>query len=176
LSRGFLKIEVDMLDPKSLCERLIASGIATPGSISGCSSEEIGSIEKRLGLPLPGTYVDFLRVAGKRAGAFMRDIDVFYPNMLGLRERAEEILENWEEGRLLLPDDALVFAMRTGEQFMFFLADGKNSAPPIWFYIEESSEFKKIAESLGDVLESEIQLCEDFRRSHPESKLIPPPE
>ena len=109
-----------MLNPESLYERLIASGIATPNSICGCSATEIRLIEKQLGLPLPCTYVNFLRVVGKQAGSFMRDIDIFYPRMLQLRQKAEEILENWEEGKLSLPTDALVFAMRMGEQFRHF--------------------------------------------------------
>jgi hypothetical protein len=165
-----------MLDPNSLRERLIASRIATPNSLSGCSSEEIQTIEECLRLPLPRAYVDFLAAVGKRAGAFMRDIDIFYPTLLRLRASAEEILENWEEGKLLLPDNALVFSMRMGEQFMYFIADGKNEDPSIWFYIEEAGKFREIAESLWSVLESELQLSEDFRRNYPDSKLIPPPE
>jgi hypothetical protein len=176
LAGGSPDLEVAMLDPKSLRERLIASRIATPTSISGCSAEEIDSIEEQLGLPLPRAYVEFLAVVGMRAGAFMRDVDIFYPKMFGLRARAEEMLLNWEEGKLSLPNNALVFAMRMGEQFMYFIADGKTDDPPIWFYIEEAGKFKEISESLWFVLESELRLSEDFRRSYPDSKLIPPPE
>jgi hypothetical protein len=165
-----------MLDATSFRNRLIAARIATENSIRGCSEEEIEDIRSTLKLPLPRTYVDFLRVAGKRAGAFMRDIDFLYPEVLTLRTHAEDILQNWEEGQLMLPANAFVFSMRRGEQFMFFEADGKRDDPPIWFYIEDGAKFDRIAGSLWDVIESELQLSEAFRRDYPNSPLIPDPE
>ena len=59
---------------------------------------------------------------------------------------------------------------------MFFIADGKNDSPPIWYYMEEAGEFRKIDDSLWGIFESELRLSEDFRRNYPDSTLIPAAE
>lgn len=165
-----------MLNASSLRERLVAVRIATAASICGCSDAEVRNIESTLKLRLPRAYSALLRVVGKRAGAFMRDIDFHYPKVLDLRQAAIELLDNWEEGRLQLPSDAFVFAMRYGEQFMFFRTDNFDEDPAIWFYMESHDTFQRIAESIWEVIESELQLSESFRRNYPNSPLIPEPE
>lgn len=165
-----------LLDAVSLRNRLLASQIATANNISGCTEAEIDRIRVSLRLTLPKAYLDFLRVAGKRAGAFLRDVDIFYPKMLDLRQAAEDILNNWEEGGLQLPAKALVFAMRRGDQFMYFVSDENSDDPPIWHYVIGSGGFKQIDSSIWNLLESEMRMSEDFRRRYPNSPLIPNPE
>lgn len=165
-----------MLDAPSLKRRLLEARIATPKSIVGCSQAEIAQIQTSLHLKLPKAYVDVLRAIGKRAGAFLRDITFYFPKVLELRQITNEILDNWEEGKLTLPDKALVFAMRHGDQLMFFVGDGTVDDPPIWSYEIGSGGFIQTSQSIWDVLESELQLSEEFRRKYPNSPLIPDPE
>lgn len=165
-----------MRDTTQFRHRLIWSRIATERSIQGCSDAEIAQVQSTWKWPLPRAYVEFLRVAGKRAGSLMRDIDIYYPTVLELRPTADWILDNWEEGKLPLPDDAFVFSMRRGEQFMFFRGNDSSDDPAIWFYFEGDGKFKVVADSIWDVIESEVRMSEDFRRDFPNSPLLPEPE
>lgn len=94
----------------------------------------------------------------------MRDVDIFYDSIADLNVEAADILNDWEDGQLLLPDRAFVFSMRQGEQFMFFCVDGDDN-PPIDFYYEGRGSFQRIASSIWAVVESELQLAEKLRES-----------
>jgi hypothetical protein len=158
-----------MLTPKALVERLIASGIARFNQISGCTEIEIKDLQGRTGLKLPSAYVDFLSSVGHGAGGFLQDLDVYWPKMFELNAEAKEILENWEEGKLLLPDQAFVFSMRYGEQFLFFIADRKSENPPVHHYYEGHGHFTRVAASFWDAIECELRMSEDVRRKYPDS-------
>jgi hypothetical protein len=145
-----------MLDPKQFVTRLLAAGIATPREIIGCSADEIAALEAFHGIKLPLAYTDFLRVAGRCAGKFIYDVDFLYDKLFTLNALAADLLNDWEKGQLKLPTNAFVFAMRYGEQFMFFEADGKNDDPPVFFYFEGHKKFKHIANSVWEVLEAEL--------------------
>ena len=112
---------------------------------------------------MPAAYKAFLRVAGRNAGQLMDDIDFLYDKVLGLNTQAISILDNWEEGKLVLPDQAFVFAMRQGEQFMFFVADGSLDDPPIYYYFEGRGEFKRAANSIWEVIKAELEMQERLR-------------
>jgi hypothetical protein len=156
-----------MLNATRLVERLIASGIAKPGQIAGCSDSDITRIEGTSGVQLPAAYKAFLRVVGKNAGQLMGDIDFLYEGVLALNARAAAILDNWEEGKLVLPAKAFVFSMRQGEQFMFFIADGRSDDPPVYYYFEGWGQFKKAANSLWEVIEAELEMQERLRQEPP---------
>jgi hypothetical protein len=158
-----------MLDAKTLRQRLLALGVADSYTIAGCTDSEIQRLEVIADLRLPSAYIAFLRVAGKTAGRFMSDVDIYYDKLSKLNSRAIAILDNWEEGRLCLPHRAFVFAMRYGEQFMFFVADGQSEDPPIQRYYLEQGRFDTIASSVWDVIEGELLLLESFKKNHPDA-------
>jgi len=162
-----------MLNPTQLAERLLSSGIAKPDQIAGCSDADIARIEAASGVQLPAAYRSFLRVLGRNAGQLMCDIDFLYEKALGLNAQAARILENWEEGKLALPEKAFVFSMRQGEQFMFFIADGGSEDPPVYYYFEGRGEFNKVANSLWEVVEAELEMLKRLRREYPESPFRP---
>jgi hypothetical protein len=110
-----------------------------------------------------------LRVVGKNAGQLMGDIDFLYEGVLALNARAAAILDNWEEGKLVLPTKAFVFSMRHGEQFMFSIADGRSDDPPVYHYFEGWGQFKKAANSLWEVVEAELEMQERLRQEYPDS-------
>lgn len=155
-----------MLTPETLRERLIAIEVK-PEHGQGCSEVEIGHVRTTSGLPLPLSYVNLLHTIGKGAGRFMRDISMFYPDMIGLNAEAADVLNDWEEGRLVLPDHAFVFTMRYREQFTFFIADGRSNDPPIFYYFEGDHRFTHMANSLWDMIEGELVQSEQYyRESH----------
>jgi hypothetical protein len=158
-----------MLHPLALPQRLTALGVAKPQEIVGCTDEEIARVQSASGLRLPEAYVAFLRVAGKGAGRFLTDVDLYYDKIMSLNVKAAEKLHLWEGNKLRLPEKAFVFAMRYGEQFMFFLADGKQSDPPIYLYLEGAGTFKQVANSFWEIIEGELLDLERFRTTHPDA-------
>ena len=99
-----------------------------------------------------------MSVFGRRAGRFLRDVDIFYPAVLELRLVLEELLSDDDGTELLsLPANAFVFAMRYGEQFMFFDASRPNAE--IMYYAAWESSFRRIARSFSEVIESELQIA-----------------
>lgn len=153
-----------MLTPFHLKKRLVEAGLATRNQIRGCTSDDVALLERQAGGRLPQAYRDFLVAVGRGAGDFLRDVDIFYDSIADLNVEAADILNDWEDGQLLLPDRAFVFSMRQGEQFMFFCVDGDDN-PPIDFYYEGRGSFQRIASSIWAVVESELQLAEKLRES-----------
>jgi hypothetical protein len=158
-----------VLDARTLRQRLLALGVADPNTIVGCTESDIQGLEAIANLQLPPAYTAFLKVAGRSAGRFMPDVDIYFDKIAKLNSTATDILEDWEEGKLHLPTKAFVFAMRYGEQFMFFVADGKLDDPPIYHYFEGHGNFEKIGDSVWDVIEGELDILENFKKNHPDA-------
>jgi SMI1/KNR4 family protein SUKH-1 len=124
-------------DPfEQLLQRMERSGVATRAELLGCSSDEIGSLERLYNIRLPEAYRRYLEVMGHRSGKlFTHDhMAVSYPHVL--RMTAEE-RKRWAEApagkRIELPPDALVVAARLGDQFEFLRChDAEDS--PFWYY------------------------------------------
>jgi hypothetical protein len=112
--------------------RIVEWGVAEPGEIVGCSPEEIRTVAETVGGRLPGSYLRFLGVAGKQAGRFFGDSSFFYPEMLSLREMAEDLLR---DAAWTLKPTELPFATHEGYQFLFFDA-AEGDDPPVWHYLE----------------------------------------
>ena len=116
---------------------LISSRLAATEEIRGCSPEEIREVETVCGVQLPRIYRDFLMMAGKGAGAFLAGSDAFYPDLLHIRRYAEQLLRE-DSSSFHLSEDAFVYLMHQGYQFMFFHTSDSEVDPPIFHYIEGS--------------------------------------
>ncbi len=148
-----------MLTSQQLVDRLIASGIARPDEIMGCSEEDLRIVGQRAPGPLPFPYLDFLYAIGRGAGRFLSEQDVFYPHLLDLNAQAKDILDNWEDGKLQLPTKAFVVSMRYGDQFLFFDLDGKSDSSELHHYFLEQGFFRHVG-TFWDWIEEELQLAE----------------
>jgi hypothetical protein len=83
---------------------------------------------------LPGRYLEFLRLMGRKAGRLLVGTDAFYPGILGLKRDAREIL--MDNGVTeLLPEESIVFAMHQGYQ-IYWMASGALDDPPVFMYQE----------------------------------------
>jgi hypothetical protein len=122
---------------RTIIQMLIDGRVATEGDIRGCSDEEIERLETHYNVRLPQSYRDFLHAMGHRAGEFFGDNieDIYYDRVFGLRERAEEVLEDNDEP-FRLPEDAFVFAMHEGYIFLYFRIS-KGDDPPVYIYKED---------------------------------------
>lgn len=83
---------------------------------------------------------------GRGAGHFYVGTDLFYPTLLGITKAAHQLVDE-DKAQISLPQDAIVFMMRQGYEFMF-VRHGEGDDPPVYCYMEQSSEFVKKAEQL----------------------------
>lgn len=116
---------------------------------------EIQEIEEKFQVKLPEVYKSFLKTMGKNAGSFMMGSSVFYPDILSLRDWANETLA--ENGISGLPENVFVFWMHQGYQIAYFkLDEGDN--PPVYFFAEGEylDDFYKRDNSLIDFFVSEL--------------------
>lgn len=102
------------------------------------NEDEIERMEKYAGRKFPWAYRQFLSVMGKGAGKFMRGSDVFYDRIDGLKDGANELLE--EDGLPHLSDDCFVFWMHQGYQIAFFKFD-EGDDPTVYYFFEGSKDF-----------------------------------
>jgi hypothetical protein len=119
----------------------------------GLSDEEIQLVTRDQELDhLPARYVEFLRVMGRSAGRLLAGTDVFYPDILGLRRDALELLsENGVAG--LIQDGSVVFAMHQGYQVYWM--NGAADDPPVLMYHEGDSAIRREWDSFTDFLRYE---------------------
>jgi hypothetical protein len=77
-------------DSQKFRQRLIESSLAEDDLIIGCTTQEIEHVEHENDIILPLAYKEFLLTAGRRAGSFMKDCDVFYPGIIKLDKIVHE--------------------------------------------------------------------------------------
>src|SRR5262249_59986567 len=81
--------------------------------------EQVGALERHLGLQLPAAYRAYLLIAGMYPPPRLVGSDCHGPYLYGLRKGADELLQ--ESGsKFTLPVDAVVFLLHQGYQFFYF--------------------------------------------------------
>jgi hypothetical protein len=126
-------VPYDGLSPSErvrLCLERICDGVtAAPHELRALAGEAIAAIEGDQPARVSDAYRAFLEAAGGGAGRFLQGSDVFYPDVLGVRATAQEILER--RGLTLQHDDR-VFLMHHDAQFDFTRGDEPD--PEVWSY------------------------------------------
>ncbi|WP_173140072.1 SMI1/KNR4 family protein [Kibdelosporangium persicum] len=103
--------------------------------VVGLTDNEVSEVQEDQELSgLPGAYVEFLTLMGRRAGKLLVGTDIFYPSIVGIKRDASELLEECGV-RDLVPNDALVFAMHQGYQ-VYWMADVSTGDPAVSMYQE----------------------------------------
>ena len=95
---------------------------------------EIDYLEQSSHLRLPASYKAYLLIAGREPPDAWVGSNCLLRDLPGLREAAEQLLR--DNGQPPLPEDAFVFIMHQGYQFFYFIADGKQDDPPVFYYLE----------------------------------------
>lgn len=136
-------------------EKLVQSGLASRGSLQGCTPEEIASIDSHFGLRLPQCYRDFLTQVGRCAGAFLVGFDYSFPKMFEFRDWAGQMIQQsgWS---FSLPKIAYVFFFDPAGAFLFFHCNG-DPDPPVLMFIETENDARKVFDTFSDWLLGVIQ-------------------
>lgn len=105
------------------------------GPVAGLSDAEIEQVRADQEVStLPVYYEHFLRRLGRQSGALLVGTDILYPDILGLKQDAADLLqENRVKG--FLPGDSVVFAMHQGYEF-YWLRAGDVGNPRVFMYSE----------------------------------------
>ena len=143
----------------ALKDQMLKLNLADPNLVRGCSKKEIEKLEQDNNVILPKSYRVFLENFGHGiGGAIMKEIDILYDNIFNLTNviRNEVLID---EGDPVLPNKAFVFTGRYNEQFMFFNADGLEEDPSVFYYMIDDEEFRKIADSIFDIVEDEVEVA-----------------
>jgi hypothetical protein len=127
----------------------------------GCSQGQIDAVQRDQGLPLSRSYEAFLRFLGRDAGGLFVGTDVTYPEVLGLREAAIDILDRYREWKpdcdvFRLPADAVVIEMHQGYVFLF-VRSSLGDDPPVELWMEGSDHPERpkvLFASVADWLEN----------------------
>lgn len=138
---------------------MIADGVtATAKQLHGLTPSEIEEVERDQLTPLAEAYRQFLELAGRGAGRFLRGSDAFYPAILGLGHYARELLAE-NEVPFTLADDDRVILMHQGYQFDFLR--GIDRDPEVWSYCEGSGEpiltYSHFTDWLDDMVRQETK-------------------
>lgn len=137
-----------------------------------CTEQEISSLEEELGLSLPAAYKEFLLWGGHNTGRIWEGSDCCFEDLKILQESAVELLEE-NKFKEALPEDAFVFFMHQGYQFMFFrTSEGED--PPIYFYKESQQNplhsFVRLHSSFSEALSKEVEFQEKLREERRRNK------
>jgi hypothetical protein len=113
-----------------VCLDDICDGVtASAHDLEALPGDAIAAIEGDQPAGLSDAYRAFLEAAGGGAGRFLQGNDVFYPDVLGVRATAQELLERHG---LALQDGDRVFLMHHDTQFDFTRGEGAD--PAVWSY------------------------------------------
>lgn len=110
-----------MFGPQEFKSRLLAID-----EFIGCTDEEIHEIELSAGFMLPKSYMEFMRIAGKNSGRFLRDCEIHYPQVIHTNQRTKEAAGKFID----LPNPCFFFFNYIGVSELFFTDESDN--PPIY--------------------------------------------
>ncbi|BEK94107.1 hypothetical protein NSK11_contig00071-0047 [Nocardia seriolae] len=153
-----------MVNPESmhameaLRRDLLISGIAVSSDeIVGCSDNEISRIVAAAeSFPIPGTYLAFLKVFGRKAGDLFRGTDLFFPGLLDAKDAAIDIASGPSEELTL--ENRFFFGHHQGYKVYFF----ELGSEAVYGYQEGYPHVQKLADSLVDWLRHALATQEEI--------------
>lgn len=121
--------------PADLKSRLVASGIAAPADIAGCTPDEIGRLERTYGR-FPDSYREVLAVIGHRAGWLVDDREFWiYADQLDrVNDEGREAIRDFAEDGvdLGIPGHAFFISARYQADYPHYLLTGNIADSPVW--------------------------------------------
>ncbi len=145
-----------------LIDSMYANGVASPGDLRGCSTDEIALLETKYSVVLPLSYRLFLSEMGHSMGKLGNcgEFDFSYADALTLTGKEFEMwkrirLKNPTYSNPAFPNHGLIFCVRLCHPcYWLIICDGQDDSPVIRFdYDFEPVQFKQTQESLFGFLE-----------------------
>jgi SMI1 / KNR4 family (SUKH-1) len=130
----------------SLIRLAIERQKAVEATIVPMSEEEIGAVEEDQGVTLPRFYREFLRQAGGRFGVVCAGADMYYPEILGLRIDAQELLDR---NNIKYRIGAFDFPFHMWQGYYVAWMSGEGDNPPVYGYGEFGMGIVREADSFS---------------------------
>lgn len=102
---------------------------------------------------LPVAYESFLRVAGRRCGELWVGSDNFFPELLGLRSAAHELLAT-TNAEFRLTERHVAIGMHQGYQFLYLDVTEPRPDPPVFRYVEGHQHATQVSPSFTALVTS----------------------
>lgn len=126
-----------------------------------CTADEIGELEKKLGVRLPAAYREILLCDGHGGLQLLAGTDWAYQHVLEIQGWAGQMARR--DG-FPLGEHHLVIAMHQGYQF-FFVDVEQGDDPPLMHYVEKSGSATQLSPTMttgiAELIEPELD--EDWR-------------
>ena len=122
--------------------------------MEGLSSPELDEIAEDQGVVLPAAYRGFLEVAGRACGRLWVGTDAFYPVLLGVKQDAIELMEEFHAPFSLAATD-VVIGMNQGYEFLYLSGPGDD--PPVSGWHESHGSRGVIFDSFTHLVEAELR-------------------
>lgn len=138
-------------DWNAYLNKLFVTKVASPGTVRGCTEDEIASLEERHGVSLPGIYREFLQVMGHAQGQLPGGDYQLYKDL----DEIQEFMKEASENHAILPATAFAFGMDGGStQCLFFICDDDLYDPPTYRYMERHDSWVFVRPSFSAFLEN----------------------
>ena len=161
--RQLLK-EMHSEDPKLLAEKLTNAGVVAPGSLVGCSDNEIAALESHFSVQLPEAYKAFLRVWGKEDGGYLNDCSYLYSSLTKWVRRDAEGFAERHNFKL----EPTWFAFLSRDSVFFFFDTAQGIDPPVFRYTEGKEGVEQVYDSfslwLTDMVNSDIESWKELQQ------------
>lgn len=150
------------MDKKSLLEsrandlvaRMHQSDLINSAGEEGCSMNEIERVCNDVGQQIPFSYQLFLQLLGKVKSPIFSEVAILFDeldNVYDLVGYLDSEMSQW------LPLESIPFCAETiGGQVCFFLSTDDVIDPPVYRSALGTTRIKKVADSLWDLVEDEI--------------------
>jgi len=110
---------------------------------------QIDDFSASIGQRLPPSYRAYLSIAGISPPPNLVGSDCYGHYLPQLYEWAVELLAECKYP-FTLPENAVVFLVHQGYQFFYFIADGSDSDPAVYYYFEGNTSAERAYESFTD--------------------------
>lgn len=149
--RSSCRLGKSMIETIDELIRQLLSDRSPEDHFEGCTDAEIEALRIDQGVSrLPSDYISFLKQVGRSAGPLLRGSEAFYPELLGIKEDARELVAE-NRANVRIDTESFVIAMHQGYQ-IFWFPDVSTDKPNVLMYQEGDAVSQRMWPSFADYL------------------------
>lgn len=150
---------------EAFARKLVAAGLVDEDDpLVGLDAAEIAQLEEHFQVKLPAAYKNYLSVMGRSSGEFNSGSNFWYPEVLGFKKDACELLPR-RLPAFNLSDHDFVFGTHQGYQFWYFDTRAGED-PPVFYYLEGDmppvKKFDHFSELMEAMLQGHVRILEQL--------------